>query len=112
VVTPGHWGDCPQARRLTEGLDGVGHVIADTAYDADHFRRFVDAELGAVAEIPSNPSRAQKHELDEDHYKARHLVENFFLKIKRFRRIALRCEKTVSSFSAFIALACTMVWLA
>lgn len=112
MVTPGHWGDCPQARTLTEGLDRVGHVIADTAYDADHFRRFVDTELGATAEIPSNPSRAQKHEFDEDHYKARHLAENFFLKIKRFRRIALRCEKTVSSFAAFVTLACAMVWLA
>lgn len=112
MVTPGHWGDCPQARRLTEGLDGVGHIIADTAYDADHFRRFVDAELGAIAEIPSNPSRAQRCTLDEDLYKARHLVENFFLKIKRFRRISLRCEKTASSFAAFVTLACAMVWLA
>jgi len=97
---------------VTEGLDGVGHVVADTAYDADHFRRFIDTELGATAEIPCNPSRAQKHALDEELYKARHLVENFFLKIKRFRRIALRCEKTLSSFGAFVALACTMTWLA
>lgn len=97
---------------MTEGLAGVGHFIADTAYDADHFRRFIDVDLGATAEIPCNPSRAQKHALDGDFYKARHLVDNFFHKIKRFRRIALRCEKTLSSFGAFVALACTMAWLA
>ncbi len=112
VITPGHWGDCPQAKALVKGLVGVGHVIADTAYDADHFRRFVDEDLGASAEIPSNPSRSGKLPMDADLYKARHLVENFFLAIKRFRRIALRCEKTVSSFSAFISLACAMKWLA
>ena len=112
VITPGQWGDCPQARGLVEGLEGIGDVVADTAYDADHFRRFVDEELGATAQIPSNPSRSGKLPIDKELYKARHLVENFFLAIKRFRRIALRCEKTASSFSAFVALACTMKWLA
>jgi len=68
--------------------------------------------LQATAQIPSNPSRAGRLPIDTDLYKARHLVENFFLAIKRFRRIALRCEKTLSSFSAFVALACAMKWLA
>jgi transposase len=36
------------------------------------------------------------------------LVECFFNRIKRFRRIALRCEKTVSSFKAFVDIACVM----
>ena len=76
IITPGHWGDSPQARRLVEGLDGVGHVIADTAYDANHFRRFIDQELGASAEIPSNPARAGKLPIDLDLYKARHLVQS------------------------------------
>jgi transposase len=44
-------------------------------------------------------------------YKERNLVERFFNRIKRFRRIALRCEKTVSSFAAFVNLACAMVWI-
>jgi transposase len=45
-------------------------------------------------------------------YKERHLVECFFNRIKRFRRIALRCEKTLTSFRAFVALACAIAWLA
>jgi len=112
TITPGQAGDCPQARGLVDGLTGVGHVIADAAYDADHFRTFVQHGLGAEAQIPSNPSRTKALPLDRELYKERHLVENFFLKIKRFRRIALRCEKTLSSFRAFVALACAMVWVA
>ena len=91
-------GDCPQARRLVEGVNRFGHVVADTAYDAEHFRRFIDDELGATVPIPSNSSRAGELQIDEELYKARHLVESFFLVIKRFRRIALRYEKTASSF--------------
>lgn len=44
-------------------------------------------------------------------YKERDRVERFFNQIKHFRRIALRCEKTVTSFKGFVALACAMAWL-
>ncbi len=50
--------------------------------------------------------------MDEYLYKERHLIECFFNKIKRYRRIALRCEKTLASFRSFVMIACTMVWLA
>lgn len=111
-ITPGHWGDCPQAQGLITGLEGVGHVIADAAYDADHLRDFIVQDLGAVAQIRQNPGRTEKLPIDWMLYQERHLVECFFNKIKRFRRIALRCEKTLTSFRAFVVLACVMVWLA
>lgn len=44
-------------------------------------------------------------------YKKRHQVECFFNKLKRFRRIALRCEKTITAFMGFVHLACTMIWM-
>ena len=110
-MTPGHWGDCPQARGLPEGLEGVGHVIADAGYDADHLRDFIATELGATAQIKQNPSRSGPKLIDWMLYKERNLVERFFNRIKRFRRIALRCEKTVASFQGFVALACAMAWL-
>ena len=91
---------------------GVGHVMADAAYDADHLRQFIADDLGATAQIKQNPSRSAKQHIDWALHKERHLVECFFNRIKRFRRIALRCEKTVSSFRAFVSLACAMVWLA
>jgi putative transposase len=112
IITPGHWGDCPQACGLIEGLTGVGHVIADAAYDADHLRAFIRTELKAEAQIKQNPTRTVQHPMDWSLYKERHLVECFFNRIKRFRRIALRCEKTVASFKAFVDLACAMAWLA
>lgn len=97
---------------MIEGLEGVGHVIADSGYDADHLRNFIAADLGAVAQIKQNPSRSGPKAIDWTLYKERHHVECFFNKIKRFRRIALRCEKTTASFKSFVALACAMVWLA
>ena len=111
-ITPGHWGDCPEAQPLLTGLEGVGHVIADAGYDADPLRGFIAQELGAKAQIKPNPVRTTPPAVDWALYKERHLVECFFNRIKRFRRIALRCEKTVASFRAFVALACAMAWLA
>lgn len=96
TITPGHWCDCPQARGLIEGLPGVRHVIADVAYDADHLREYIANDLGAEAHIKRNPTRVTRLSIDWMLYKERHLVECFFNRIKRFRRIALRCEKTVS----------------
>lgn len=110
-ITPGHWGDCPQAQHLIAGLEGVGHVIADAAYDADPLRRFIADDLGAKPQIKQNPTRTGRPPIDWALYKERHLVECFFNRIKRFRRIALRCEKTVPSFRGFVALACAMTWL-
>ena len=112
TITPGQWGDCPQARGLIEGLEDVGHVMADAAYDADYLREFIAEELGATAQIKQNPTRTAQQAIDWALCKERHLVECFFNRIKRFRRIALRCEKTVSSFRAFVSLACAMTWLA
>lgn len=111
-ITPGHWGDRPQAEGLIAGLEGVGHVIADAGYDADALRAFIADQLGATAHIKQNPTRAGHKAIDWVLYKERHLVECFFNKLKRFRRIALRCEKTLPAFRAFVSLACAMAWLA
>jgi transposase len=109
--TPGHRGDAPQAKALLFGWQGVGHVIADAAYDADPLRAFIADELKATAQIKANPSRTGKPPIDWRLYKERHQVECFFNKLKRFRRIALRCEKTIPAFMGFVHLACAMIWL-
>jgi len=97
---------------LIEGLTEAQHVIMDAAYDADHLRSYIAEDLGAKAHIKRNPTRREDRSIDWMLYKERHLVECFFNKLKRFRRIALRCEKTVSSFKAFVDLACAMAWIA
>ena len=112
LIKPGHWRDCPRARGFLEGMQGIGHVIADADYDADHLRDVISDELGATAQINQNPSRSGSKMVERALYKKRNLVERFFGRIKRFRRIALRCEKTVASFHSFVSLACAMAWLA
>jgi transposase len=111
ITTAGQRGDSPQAAALIDGLDGVGHVIADAAYDSGALRGKITDELGAQAHIQANPARAIKPPLDPNLYAERHKVENSFQRIKRFRRIALRCEKTVPSFMGFVFLVSALDWL-
>ena len=72
--------------------------MADTAYDADALRRAI-ANKGALAVIPNNPSRTFKHPLDKHLYAQRHLVECCFSKLKQFRRVATRFEKTAGQLN-------------
>ena len=72
-ITPGHWGDCPQAQHLIAGLEGVGHVIADAGYDSDALRDFIADDLCARAQIKQNPTRAGRQPLDWALYQERHL---------------------------------------
>ena len=109
TLTAGQMGDVPQAGALIEGLSAKV-VMADTAYDADHFRQVI-ADKGAVAVIPSNPSRTKKHPLDRHLYAQRHLVECCFSKLKQFRRVATRYEKTARNYLAVVTIAATILWL-
>ena len=102
-------GDVTQAEGLIAGRPGE-YLLADTAYDADHFRARLDA-AGMAAVIPSNPSRAQAIPLDAELYKERHLVECFINKIKHFRRIATRYEKTAIAYLAMLCLVGAIIWL-
>lgn len=109
ILTAGQQGDAPQAGPLIEGLP-ADIVMADTAYDADHFRQAI-ADKGALAVIPNNPSRAKKHKLDKHLYAQRHLIECCFSKLKQFRRVATRFEKTARNYLAIVTLAAIVLWL-
>lgn len=109
TLTAGQAGDAPQAGPLIAGLPAKV-VMADTAYDADHFRGVI-ADRGAIAVIPNNPSRAKKYPLDKHLYAQRHLVECCFSKLKQFRRVATRFEKTASNYLAVITVAAIALWL-
>jgi len=50
-------------------------------------------------------------EYDEYLYKLRHLVENAFLLLKRWRGIAARCAKNAASFIAAVQIRCIPIWL-
>ena len=108
-LTAGQRGDAPQALPLIEGL-AAEVVMADTAYDSDQIRRAI-ADKGALAVIPNNPSRARKHPLDHHLYAQRHLVECCFSRLKQFRRVATRFEKTARNYLAVVTLAAIVLWL-
>ena len=86
-------------------------VIADKAYDAE--ARVVDMLLakGKDVVIPPKANRRVQRPYDRDLYKARHLIENFFAKLKQYRAIATRYDKTACNFLGAIHLAATMIWL-
>lgn len=109
VLTAGQKGDAPQAEALIDGLPAAV-VMADTAYDSDQVRQAI-ASKGAVAVIPNNPSRTRKHPFDKALYAERHLVECCMSKLKQFRRVATRYEKTARNYLAVVTLAATVLWL-
>jgi transposase len=109
ALTAGQKGDAPQADALIEGLP-ADFVMADTAYDSDRLRAAI-AGKGAVAVIPNNPSRARKHPLDKQLYAQRHLIECCFSKLKQFRRVATRYEKSAKNYRAVVTIAATVLWM-
>jgi transposase len=86
-------------------------VLADKAYDADE--RVIEPLRAAGKEIviPSKRNRKEPRPYDEELYEARHLIENFFCKLKQFRAIATRYDKTARNFLAAVYLASATVWL-
>lgn len=102
ILLPGQRHDSVGVEPLITGLD-FGALIADKAFDNNWLRAELN-DRGALAVIPPNGSRARAIPYDREIYKWRHLVENFFQKIKEFRRIATRFDKTDTSYAAAIHL--------
>jgi transposase len=86
-------------------------LIADKAFDAD--KRVIEplSAAGKTAVIPPRSNRRAPRPFDRDLYKARHLIENFFAKLKQFRAMATRYDKTARNFLAAIHLVASAVWL-
>ena len=109
ILTAGQVHDIVQAEDLISGIP-FEHLLADKGYDANWLRARI-AEAGGTAVIPSSRSRSQAIPYDRHIYQERNLVERFFNKIKHFRRIATRYEKTAVSFAAMLFLVGAMIWL-
>jgi transposase len=86
-------------------------LIADKAFDAQE--RVIEPlqQAGKMAVIPPKANRKDPRPCDRDLYKARHLIENFFAKLKRYRAIATRCGKRAVHFLGAIHLAAAVIWL-
>ena len=83
-------------------------MIADKAFDADWIIRELN-QRGAKIVVSQRPGRSRPLEIDGEIYKWRHLIENFFCKLKEFKRIAMRSDKTDQSFGAMISLAAALI---
>ena len=108
-ITPGQQHESTMAETLLNHAQG-DFFMGDKGYDSDKIRQKVsDMQMQCV--IPSNASRAIQIPFDKDLYKERHLVEIFFNRIKHFRRVATRYEKTARNFLAVLHVACIKLWL-
>jgi transposase len=109
VLTAGQAADVKQAEELMKGIPAEV-VIGDKGYDSDELVEAIEAK-GAEAVIPPMRHRKVPRPYDVERYKDRNLVERFFSKVKQFRRVATRYEKTARNFLAFVHVASIIVLL-
>jgi transposase len=109
-LTPGQASDLDGADVLLDEIE-ANIVLADKGYDADErvLKRLEAA--GKTAVIPPKANRIVQREYDKYLYGDRHLIENFFGKLKHYRAIATRYDKLSVVFITGIYLAATVIWL-
>lgn len=111
-LTGGQVNDGVMLQKCLEQLNlSESTVLADKAYGSFDNREYI-ANHGADFCIPPKSNSADPWYCDYHHYKERHLVENFFMRIKDNRRIAMRFEKLARRYMAFVFLAASFLWLA
>jgi transposase len=103
VLLPGQRFDTAGVPPLIDGVRCAA-LIADKAFDSNAIIADLD-ERGAKVVISQHPRRIPPLPIDLEMYKWRHLIENFFCKLKEFKRIAMRADKTDQSFAAHLAAA-------
>ena len=108
ILTEGTAADCTQASALIEGLTAE-YLLADKGYDTNDIISQAIAQ-GMKPVIPPKKNRTVAREYDKELYRLRHLVENAFLHLKRWRGIATRYAKNAASFLAAIQIRCIVLW--
>lgn len=108
LLTAGTTADCTQASALIEGLSAE-HLLADRGYDSDAIVEQATKQ-GMNVVIPPRKNRKEPREYDAALYRYRHLVENAFLQLKRWRGIATRYAKNAASFLAAAQIRCIAIW--
>jgi transposase len=108
-ITSGATADCTTANQLIEGF-AAQYLLADRGYDTDAIiERAIGQGMQAV--IPPKKNRKHQRYYDKPLYKLRHLVENAFLHLKRWRGIATRYAKNATSFITAVQIRCIALWL-
>ncbi|OJY71065.1 MAG: IS5 family transposase [Sphingobium sp. 66-54] len=104
MLTPGNVSDVKAAPALLERAGRMQYLLGDKGYDADSLRRALRA-AGTTPVIPGRRNRKRAVQYDQQRYRARHLIENAFCRLKDFRRIATRYDKLADNFLSAVALA-------
>jgi transposase len=107
MLLPGQRHDTVGVAPLIDDIE-FGALIADKAFDSN----WIIAELnerGAGIVVSQRPQRSNPLPIDPEIYRWRHLIENFFCKLKEFKRIAMRSDKTDASFQATIYLCSALI---
>jgi transposase len=110
LLTPGNASDLCGFDALVSCVD-ADTLLGDKGYDADARVRAVLASAGKTAVIPPRRNRKQPAEYDKELYKERHKIENFFSRLKDYRGLATRYDKTAQNFLAGVYLAAAMIWI-
>jgi transposase len=109
IVTPGQRSDITQAEKLIKGTTEA-FILADKGYDSDALRLQIEKQ-NCTSVIPGKSNRKIAIEHDKHIYKERHLVECFFSKIKYFRRLFSRFDKSIANFKSMLSFAGAILWL-
>ena len=109
IVTPGQESDHVQAENLL-GTTTSAYVLGDKGYDSDRFRSQIKHQKN-IPVIPGKKNRKMPIEYDKHVYKERSLIENFFAKIKHYRRVFSRFDKSIGSFMAYLYFVGAILWL-
>ncbi|WP_282937636.1 transposase [Paenibacillus sp. RC67] len=110
-LTSGQDHDSVTGYRFLQELDYYpSEVLADRAYDTNAILEHLQSRA-ITAVIPSKRNLRVKRLLDSETYKEHHLIECIFNKVKKYRRLATRYEKTANMFIAFLTLLSIRLWL-
>ena len=103
-LKPGQTADIKGAVMLGASLPRARYLLADKAYDADHWRSYLKSQL-ILPVIPNKSNRRQPHPFNKTRYKGRNVIERMFGRLKDFRRVATRYDKNAENFLAALCLA-------
>ena len=110
TLSPGQASDKAAVEALLAAHPAPGDVVADRGYDA---RAVLDliATRGGRGHIPTQRDRKAQRSVDPALYRRRNVVERFFNRLKHFRKVATRYEKTARNFLAAVLLVSARLWL-
>jgi transposase len=110
-VTPGEAHEVKGYDALMELHDvDPDRLLGDKGYDSDEIRDDL-ADRGVEPVIPPRSNRKTMIDYDREAYKPRNLIERSFNRLKQFRRIATRYEKTARAYLSMMCIASTMLWI-